>query len=127
MPTIYKIDSKQRLVFTTAWGTFTLNDALSHQDKLSRDPDFDPSFSQIIDLTQVKKVEVTGEDVREIAARSIFAVNARRAVIVSTDAGYGLVRMFETYRELQGEKGIRVFRELDGAVHWALTGDAESA
>lgn len=45
MPAFYKIDKERRLVLSTAWGVFSLADALSHQRKLPKGPDFDPSFS----------------------------------------------------------------------------------
>lgn len=44
MPAFYKIDKERRVVLSTASGVFTLADAVSHMDKLSKDPDFDPSF-----------------------------------------------------------------------------------
>lgn len=59
MPAIYKIDKERRLVLTSASGVFTLADAVSHMERLSKDPDFDPSFSQIADFTQVTRVELS--------------------------------------------------------------------
>ncbi len=51
MPLFYKIDKERRLVMSTGSGVFSVADAVSHMEKLSKDPDFDPGFSQIADFT----------------------------------------------------------------------------
>ncbi|HKD50273.1 MAG TPA: hypothetical protein VKB90_05730 [Candidatus Acidoferrum sp.] len=83
-----------------------------------KDPDFDPSFGEIADLTEVTQVEVSGDDIREIAQKNIFSPLSRRAIVVPNDVIFGLARMYEILRELQGESGIRVFRTLDEALDW---------
>jgi len=105
---------------TTCSGVFTMADALGHQEKLLKDPDFDPSFSQLMDVTGVTTVELGGEDMRRLASRSIFSPNSRRAILVNTDLVFGLARMFEMLREDFGEQGIRVFRDLGDALDWVL-------
>ena len=120
MPAFYKIDRENRLVMTTASGTVTLADALAHQEKLRRDPDFDPSFSQLLDVSFVTRMEITSEHVRLLAQSSSFSPNSRRAVLVSNDTAYGLARMFEMLRESAGDTGIEVFRSLDEALDWVL-------
>ena len=121
MAAFYKIDRENRLVMTTAYGTVTLADALAHQEKIRRDPDFDPSFSQLLDVTHVTKLEITSENVRLLAQSSSFSQTSRRALLVSNDAAYGLARMFEILRESAGDTGIEVFRSLDEALEWVLT------
>jgi hypothetical protein len=46
--------------------------------------------------------------------------------VVKDDLQFGLARMFEIHRDLNGEPGIRVFRTLDDALDWILAGDAVS-
>ena len=121
MPIFYRIDKARRLVLSTSSGAFTLADALSHQEKLSADPDFDPSFSQIADLTNSTQFDISPDEIRQLARRNIFSPQSRRALIVSNDLAFGLARMFEILRENLGESGIRVFRSLDEALNWALT------
>jgi hypothetical protein len=120
MPAFYKIDKERRLVLSTGWGVFSLADALSHQQRLSKDRDFDPSFSQIADFTHITGMELTGDDIRQFAQRGIFSAHSRRAIIVPNEAAFGLGRMYETLRGLEGEKGIRVFRTLEEALDWVL-------
>jgi len=120
MAAFYKIDKERRLVMSTGSGVLTLADLLGHQEKLLADSDFSPDFSQLWDLTHVTQVELTSKDVHRLAQRSIFSPDSRRAILVSRDLVFGLARMFEIYRDILGENGIRVFRNLDDALEWVL-------
>ena len=120
MPAFYKIDRENRLVMSSASGAVTIADALAHDEKLVHDPDFDPSFSQLLDLSHISKIEVTTEHIRTLAQRSCFSPNSRRAFLVATDNAYGIARMFEVLRESAGDTGIEVFRTLDEALEWVL-------
>jgi hypothetical protein len=122
----YKIDKERRLVLSSGSGLLTKEDILGHMDRLSKDPDFEPDFSQLADFSQVTGVEFGPEDVRQFAQRDIYSSRARRAIVVKDDLQYGLARMFEIHRDLKGETGIRVFRSLDEALEWALASDAVS-
>jgi hypothetical protein len=120
MPFYYKIDKESRLVMSTGSGVLTVADSLAHQDELLKDPDFRPSFSQLMDLTHVTKLEHTSEDVRRVAQRPVFSPSSRRAILVTADMTFEVARRFEMLREALGEKGIRVFRDLDDALEWVL-------
>ncbi len=108
------------MVLSTGSGVFSLADALSHQQKLSRDPDFDPTFSQSADFTHITRINLSGDDVRQLAQTGIFAEHSHRAFIVPDEVTFGLGRMYEILRGLEGEKGIRVFRTLEEALDWVL-------
>jgi hypothetical protein len=120
MSFFYKIDKERRLVMSTAAGVLSKADVLGHQNQLLKDPDFDPSFSQLADLRHVTGLDVTAAGMRELTARTIFSAESRRAVIVSSELAYGLSRMFEIFRESKGERGIRVFRKLEDALDWVV-------
>jgi hypothetical protein len=122
MPAFYKIDKEHRVVLSTASGVFDLAAALAHQDQLLADPDFDPSYSQLIDYSHVTEVKIDANDIRKLAERSVFWPCSRRAIYVTRDIEYGFARMFEMLRENAGEKGIRVFRNLDDALAWIFAG-----
>ncbi len=123
MAAYFRIDKERRLVMSTAAGVITVADGLAHQDRLMTDPDFDPSFSQLMDLTHITKIEIGSEDVRRIAQRSVFAPDARRAILVNCDVVFGLAQKFVAFRESLGEKGLRVFRSIDEALSWVLAGN----
>ena len=102
-------------------GLLNTDDLMGHQDRLLKDPDFNPSYSQLFDLTHITELQVGPEEVRRLAQRHVFSPTSRRAVVVKDDLQYGLARMFEIHRELAGESGIRVFRNLDDALNWIFT------
>jgi hypothetical protein len=121
MPATYEIDKQRRLVITTCLDPFTLADGLAHQEKLLKDPDFDPSHSQLMDITRVNFSGFAANDIRRLAERNIFSPQSRRAIVVSSNLVYGFGRMFEMLRDSAGEHGIRIFRNLDEAVDWLLS------
>ncbi|HXQ98666.1 MAG TPA: hypothetical protein VN774_09515 [Candidatus Limnocylindrales bacterium] len=127
MPGCCKIDKERRLVLTTASGVFTREDVLAIQRKLAKDPDFDPTFSQLLDTTHVTKQEVTAEDIQKLAEASLFAPHARRAIIVKHDVCYGFARMFELLRADKGDHGISVFRDLEEGLEWVFPSKAENS
>jgi hypothetical protein len=120
VPAYYKIDKERKIVMSTASGVVTTADALAHRAKLLKDPDFDPSFSQLLDLMHVATFKVSIDDVRMLAQRSVFSPDSRRAILVKNDFAFGASRVFEMLRDNSGERGIRVFRKLDDALDWVL-------
>jgi hypothetical protein len=120
MPAFYKIAKERRLVLSTASGVFALADGLTHQDQILADPEFDPSYSQLLDLSHVTKMELSSDDVCTLAEREIFSPTSFRAILVTNDLGEGLVRLFKMLRENAGEKSIRIFNNLDDALEWVF-------
>jgi len=77
------------------------------------------SFAEILDLTEVIKMELSDDDMRELAQKSPFSLHSRRAIVVPDNKRVeGLARMYQVLREVQGETGIRIFRSLDEALRW---------
>jgi hypothetical protein len=126
MPAYFRIEKDRRLVMSTLSGVFTLADGLAHQEKLLKDLDFDPKYSQLVDCVHVTKVAIVPTDVRRLAQRAIFSPDSRRAILVSDDQVFGFARMFVTFREALGETGLRIYRDLDEALYWVLPGNTVS-
>jgi hypothetical protein len=122
----YQIDKQRHLVLSFGEGVLTKEDIQGHMDRIVKDPDFDPSFSQLVDFTKVTGVGFGPDEIRMFAERNIFSPNARRAFVVVDDLHFGLARMFEILRELKGEKGIRIFRTREEAMDWILVGNIAS-
>jgi len=118
MPAFHKIDKQHRLVLSTASGVFSFADIRLHHERLMWDPDFDPSFSQIADFRSVTGIEISADEIRQIAQSSVFSPHSRRALIMPNDSVYRLGRMYEILRGFQGEQGIRVVRSLEEALDW---------
>jgi hypothetical protein len=107
-------------VLSTISGEFTYAEALAHQQSLSADRDFDPTFSHIADFTYATLAKISSEDVIKFAQRSVFSPDARRALILPNPADYGLGRMYETLRGLEGQTGVRAFLTLEEALDWIV-------
>ncbi|MBW2287885.1 MAG: hypothetical protein JRG80_05145 [Deltaproteobacteria bacterium] len=114
----YKIDVPNRLVRTHVDGTLTDADLIDGDSALRNDPEFDPAYFQLLDLREADGSEVTAVGIRALASRPpLFTSSARRALVVQTDLGFGMGRMFELLRE--GKSGeVRVFRSLEEACDW---------
>jgi hypothetical protein len=94
-------------------------------DRLSADPEFDPTFSQLIDFAGITKVTLSHDEIYDLSSRHVFASDARRAFVTTTMEQFGLARMFQSYRAAKGETGIRVFTVMEEALVWLelKTGD----
>ena len=123
MAKFYEIDKERRLITSTASGVITLREVWAHQEKLGKDPDFDASFAQLLDVTQVTKLEIGSEDVRRIAESDSFSPNPRLAIVATSSLVFGMARMFQIFREMKGEEKTRVFRDRDEALAWVLGRD----
>jgi hypothetical protein len=123
MANYYEIDKERRLITSTASGVITLPEIWAHQEKLDKDPDFDPSFAQLLDVTQVTKLKLSSEDVRRVAESNTLSTNPRLAIVATSSLVYGMARMFQIFREMKGEEKTRVFRDRDEALAWVLGND----
>jgi hypothetical protein len=59
-------------------------------------------------------------DAPRFAERSIFSEDSRRSILVGSDLAFGLARMLLIFRETQGEKGVRIYRNLEDVLCWVL-------
>ena len=120
MPISYEILKGERLVVCTASGFIRGDDVLDFHDWIMKDPDFDPTFSQLVDCTAITKTDVTPGRMRVLAERSPFSLEARRAMVAHSALGFGLSRVYEIVRTLRGDKHIHVFRNRADALKWLL-------
>lgn len=119
MPATYEIDVARRLVISTVTGVIQGNDVVRHHKQLRRDPRFDPTFDQLADFTAVTRVDLTNEALRTAAMEAIFSDTSRRAMVAPNKEIYGMVRMYQTYRQLHGGRElIEIFATRDEAMRW---------
>jgi hypothetical protein len=118
MPAEYHIDLTQRRVYSKANGVLSRADLSGHMNRLTRDPQFHPSFSQLLDFREVTEIAFSSEDVVELAEIRIFSPESKRAMVAPGALKYGLARMYESHRESKGDLFIRVFTGYQEAVDW---------
>jgi hypothetical protein len=122
MPATFEIDKKQRLVRTYAWGEITFDDITQYQQALRTHPDFDATFDQFGELTDVVSVRISADEIRRLANQKLFSPISRRALVASTQFAYGMVRMFQAYDQLStSPSNIKVFENASEAVTWLQT------
>jgi hypothetical protein len=118
LPLEYAIDRARRVVRVRGHGVLRDEDLLSFQDRLREDAQFEPGLDQIHDYREIRELAVSAEGIRAAAERRPkFEAPVRRAVVVASDAAYGLARVFQTRREGTGGE-VRVFRAWDEALAW---------
>ena len=117
MPATYRIDVARRLALSRMWGVFTAQDLFDHYNRLAADPAFDPSFSQLVDLRDVERVELETPVIRRHALEGLFHSSAQRALVVSSAHHYELARTYAAFAEYASQK-VRVFRDMHDAEEW---------
>jgi hypothetical protein len=119
----YEIDRERQLVISTGSGLLTADEMFAHQNRLANDENFAPDFYQLLDFTAVTGVAADANEVQGLAARKVFSDRARRAFVATNTLQVGLIRMFETYRELAGGKEqMEIFSDRDEAMCWLFQG-----
>lgn len=79
-----------------------------------------------MDYSKVVSTDLHGPGVRALAQMPPFSDGARRAVVVGSDSGYGLVRMFQLMTDRESEN-IQIFRSLQEARDWLGLGTENEA
>jgi hypothetical protein len=122
MPIEYTIDHECRLVRARALGTLTDADVFGYQLAVWSRPDV-AGYDELIDMSEVEHIAIpSAGKVQELAALSARldrgASPTRFAFVAPGDHAYGLGRMYQVYRGLegQGKKEVRVFRTMAGAL-----------
>jgi hypothetical protein len=113
----YKIDSERRLVLTRGWGVLSSRELFDVTSQILVDPRFDPTYRSLGDLRDVTEITVDTLETAYTAATPLFAAGTRRAIVASSDAVFGMARMFATFAERAGQE-VRIFRELHLAEAW---------
>ena len=115
MPADYKMDKSKRMVFSLAYGNLTDPDVFKHQDKLRGDPDFDPSFSQLVDCTNVTHIDdLSLKAISVLADRDPFGLGSQRAFVAPHNPDYDVFRLYELLTTVH-EDVVIVFREMSEA------------
>ena len=117
MPISYHIDPRQQLVVSHLSGVVTNDEVQVHNSTLPTDPRFDPSYRQLIDLTGITEIRVTTETVTTAAQNQYFTPGTRRAFVATSEAAFGMARMFALRAEAGGQT-IEVFRDREKAEKW---------
>jgi len=116
----YRIDHSTHRIQTKAFGEVTLGEVLAHFDELAADPGYEADLDVLLDLVDCKTLP-EADEVRAAAEHlTAGALNlrfGRLAVVVSSEALFGMARMFHTLGEA-AFSDAQVFRDRDDALAW---------
>jgi len=111
----YSIDVKARLVVTILAGIISRDQLLAHVTRLRNDPDFNPTFAELVS-TKGAHINLSYSEIRNMVAADPFSTQSKRAFVVRSPSNYGMIRMFQTAR---GEDGsVEIFKNPEDAYRW---------
>jgi hypothetical protein len=115
------IDHARRLVTATGRGTLTGEDVCGYQRDVWSRSDVQ-GYNELMDMSEVERIDLRSTDnMRALAELSasmdVPAQSSKFAIVATNDEAYGLGRMYETYRRLEGKstKQVAVFRTFNEA------------
>ncbi len=121
MPIEFTIDHARRLVTAKGRGTLTGEDVFGYQRDVWSRAEVQ-GYNELMDMRDVEQIDLRSIDnMRALAELSASMdaprVSTRFAIVATTDEAFGLGRMYETYRRLEGKstKEVGVFRSLNEA------------
>ena len=114
MPTDFVIDVENRVILTRLEGRITTQDMVQHIERLEASADFDPDFSELVDLTAATETAIGASGFDHLEEIDPFSRSAKRAFVVSQST-YGITQMFQTLRR---SVSIQVFTSMKDARLW---------
>ena|SRR5437867_12082759 len=100
MPVSLTIHPDRFLVYSTFHGDVTEEEFLQHGDTIRLHPNFDPRFSEIVDLRGVTELRASTEALKRLAAHeSLFHLDSKHVVIAPPGIIFRLARMYQGLAE----------------------------
>ena len=117
MPVEYRINKLAGIVHTLAYGELTDAEAMAYQNGLKSDPDFEPSYREFFDFSDVEPFRITPPGIRILASSRPWEDDALRAFVTHDDLAYGMLRMHQSLLDPKTQK-VGVFRTASEAWQW---------
>ena len=128
-PITFSYDAQNRCRLARFVGVITDRELLEAFVALLRDPGYDATLNDLVDLSAVTHMGVTREGIQRLLAlydeRAAEARYTRNAIIAPTDVLYGVSRMFQTLRGEGLPSEVEVFRTREDAERW-MAGPSDS-
>ena len=115
----YNVDPEKKLVAVTFARKLTVQDIERYARLLQINPSFQPSYSEIVDLTQVEELDLQADEFLTLADKiDPFSFEAKRAFVVRTSVQNHAARM---HKALRTHRNIEIFRSREEAERWIAT------
>ena len=120
MPFISSRDPSGRVVRTVVTGPLTFGDIRQHLDELRQSGGW--TRPELVDARHLGHVDFSPRDMLRVASLARGALGGRavapRAIVVDTDRGFMIARVFASF--VAGWIRIGVFEELEAAEEWLV-------
>lgn len=116
MPSSYLIDPVRRITRVTFTGPTDTASLSETRHLIEREPDYDRSGGILVDMSAADLREMNPHALR--ARASLEPIAFSMAILVSSDADFGLARMYELAGEMVHPREVAVFRSRDEAESW---------
>ena len=117
----FHVDPVHRMRIATFEGTVDDAQLLRSYTELTSAPDYDPTLSDLVDMSRVQRLDVSSEAVRRLVDMYSLVdpddVVQRTAIVAAQDHVFGMARMYQILREGAPDI-IRIFRDRDEAIRW---------
>jgi hypothetical protein len=121
VPIRYRIDADSNLLNVQVDGKIVPDDVVRYRSRLLSDPEFIPGTNTLVDCRNASTEGLTSGDLRfladDVQSRRRLLGRAKCAVLVATDAAFGMMRMYEAC-SLESPVAVRVFRDEGEALVW---------
>ena len=117
MPIKCYVDNMKEIVFAAGTGILTAEDVRTQRRRIIDDPEFQPYYDLLIDLSGVTEFQISSAEMRVISIEQIFNKRTRRAYVVPTEAAYGMLRMHTILSDAEPDE-MQVFRDIAEARSW---------
>jgi len=112
------VDARRRLVVVRFARKVTVGDFERYANLLRANPSFQPSFSEIADMTEVVELDLQADEFLRLADEiDPFSPEAKRAFIARTSVQNHAARMHKALRAL---RNIEIFSSFEEAERWIL-------
>jgi len=120
MPVVYQIDGDKKIIRTRCLEPLTVEEVLEHFRTLERDPNCPERLDVLLDVSEATSVPLS-ENLRQVT-REMARVRSRIqfgtcAIVASSDALFGMMRMWEVFAE-DYFRETHVFRAVADAEAW---------
>jgi hypothetical protein len=115
----YVVDSEKSLVTVRFGKNLTGRDIEAYAKRLQLNRSFNPTYDEIVDLTEVEELDLKAEEFLELADEiDPFSPHAKRAFVIRNSVQNHAARMHEMQR---APRNIEIFRSVEEAERWIGT------
>ena len=112
----YHVDTDKKLVSVKFGTKLTVRDIEGYAERLRLHPSFQPTYAEIVDLTEVEELDLRADEFLKLADEiDPFLPDAKRAFIVRNSVQNHAARM---HKVLRTQRNIEIFRSVEEVERW---------